>query len=413
MSVMQVPRLIAPGLTFGAALSNSTQERPCASLPVTTRRIGFGSLVSISGLTFQPRRNAMRVRPALSSGLRALSCVHITLQNVGRRRVRKRSVAVAVLGGIALAMGAVQIAAAQAQNYPNHPVKIIVGPSPDIFSRIVAEHLQQVWGQPVIVEPRPGAGGKLAVGAVSSAAPDGHTMLFATPTYTLNTAMKTATYDLMKELVPAAIIGVISYALVVHPSVPAKTVAELVAYAKQTPGKVNCASAGIGTVPHLACEYLNKVAGTQILHVPYRDVNSGTMATVGNTTQMFFGVSTSAKSQIDGGALRGIAVSTARRSVLLPQLPTMVEAGFSTFDMPGWGGLFATAGTPKDVLDKINQEVQRAVLKPEYQKRLIAAGMETPPPMDAAQFKTFAEDDIKRWTGFVAAIGDDKLKGEQ
>src|ERR1051325_3506159 len=127
MSVMQVPRLIAPGLTFGAALSNSTQERPCASLPVTTRRIGFGSLVSISGLTFPPRRNAMRVRPALSSGLRALSCVRITLQNVGRRRVRKRSVA-AVLGGIALAMGSVQIAAAPAQKLPHHPVKIIVGP---------------------------------------------------------------------------------------------------------------------------------------------------------------------------------------------------------------------------------------------------------------------------------------------
>src|ERR1044071_8312663 len=291
MSVMQVPRLIAPGLTFGAALSNSTQERPWASLPVTTRRIGFGSLVNIAVLSFSPRRKLCEL------GLhchRACMIYHAqqSRQRSGRTRVRT---SVAVVLGAALTLGIVQPAAAQAQSYPNHPVKIVVGPSPDVFSRIVAEHLQQVWGQPVIVEPRPGAGGKLAVGAVSSAAPDGHTMLFATPTYTLNTAMKTATYDLMKELVPAAIIGVISYALVVHPSVPAKTVAELVAYAKQNPGKVNCASAGIGTVPHLACEYLNKVAGTQILHVPYRDVNSGTMATVGNTTQMFFGVSTSAK----------------------------------------------------------------------------------------------------------------------
>ncbi|AMN39351.1 Bug family tripartite tricarboxylate transporter substrate binding protein [Rhodoplanes sp. Z2-YC6860] len=326
--------------------------------------------------------------------------------------MRKRSAA-AVIGGVALALCSVQSAGAQAQNFPNHPVKIVVGPSPDIFSRIVAEHLQQVWGQPVIVEPRPGAGGKLAVSAVSSAPPDGHTMLFATPTYTLNTAMKTATYDLMKELVPVANIGVISYALVAHPSVPAKTVAELVAYAKQNPGKLNCASAGIGTVPHLACEYLNKVAGTNILHVPYRDVNSGTMATVGNITQMFFGVSTSAKSQIDSGTLRGLAVSTAQRSVLLPNLPTMMESGYPTFNMPGWGGLFATAGTPADVVDKINREVQRAVLKPESQKRLIAAGMETPPPMDAAAFKTFVEDDIKRWTAFVAAVGIDKLTTQQ
>lgn len=216
----------------------------------------------------------------------------------------------------ALTVLPVSFAAAQAQNFPNHPIKIIIGPSPDIFSRIVAEHLQQAWGQPVVVEPRPGGGGKLAVTAVSSAAPDGHTLLFATPTYTLNTAMQVASYDLLKEFEPVSIIGVISYVLVTHSSVPATSVAELVAYARQN--KLNCASAGIGTVPHLACEYLNKLAGTEILHVPYRDVNSATMATVGNVTQMFFGVSTSAKSQIDSGTLRGLAVSTAQRSLLRP-----------------------------------------------------------------------------------------------
>ncbi|MGZ3322029.1 MAG: Bug family tripartite tricarboxylate transporter substrate binding protein, partial [Xanthobacteraceae bacterium] len=219
--------------------------------------------------------------------------------------------------------------AAHAQSFPNHPIKIIVGPSPDVFSRIIAEHLQQAWGQPVVVEPRPGAGGKLAVTAVSSAAPDGHTLLFATPTYTLNTAMKVASYDL-REFVPVANIGLISYALVTHSSVPATSVAELVVHARQNPGKLNCASAGIGTVPHLACEYLNKVAGTNILHVPYRDVNSAMVATVANVTQMFFGVSTSAKSQIESGALRGLAVSTSQRSVLLPALPTMIESGYPT-----------------------------------------------------------------------------------
>src|SRR5215813_8050919 len=166
------------------------------------------------------------------------------------------------------------VTGASAQNFPNHPIKIIVGPSPDVFSRIVAEHLQQAWSQPVVVEPRPGAGGKLA--AVAAAAPDGHTLLFATPTYTLNTAMKVASYDLMKEFEPVAIIGLISYALVAHPSVPAASVGDFVAYAKRNPGKLNCASAGIGTVPHLACEYLNKVTGTSIVHVPYRDVNSAT-----------------------------------------------------------------------------------------------------------------------------------------
>jgi tripartite-type tricarboxylate transporter receptor subunit TctC len=313
---------------------------------------------------------------------------------------------------IVLAAGFSQVgrAAAQALGFPNHPIKIIVGPSPDIFSRIVAEHLQQVWGQPVVVEPRPGAGGKLAVMAVSSAVPDGHTLLFATPTYTLNTAMKVATYDL-KEFAPVANIGLISYALVTHSSVPATSVAELVAYAKQNPGKLNCASAGIGTVPHLACEYLNKVAGTNILHVPYRDVNSGMVATVANVTQMFFGVSTSAKSQIESGTLRGLAVSTSPRSVLLPTLPTMIESGYPTFNMPGWGGLLATTGTPKDIVEKLNIEVLRAVQRPELQKRLIAAGMEPAPPLDPNGFRTFIENDIARWMQFVETVGVDRLKG--
>ena len=312
----------------------------------------------------------------------------------------------------ALASAPHEWTAALAQSFPNHPIKIIVGPSPDIFSRIVAEHLQQVWGQPVVVEPRPGAGGKLAVTAVSTAAPDGHTLLFATPTYTLNTAMKVASYDLLTEFAPVANIGLISYALVTHPSVPVKSATDLVAYARQNPGKLNCASAGIGTVPHLACEYLNKVAGTNILHVPYRDVNSAMIATVGNVTQMFFGVSTSAKAHIESGTLNGLAVSTPQRSILLPTLPTMMESGYPTFNMPGWGGLLATSGTPREIVAKLNAEVQRAVQRPELQQRLIAAGMEPPPALNPDGFRTFIEADIARWAQFVDSAGIDKLKGD-
>ena len=184
---------------------------------------------------------------------------------------------------------------AWAQGFPNRPIKIVVGPSPDVFARIVGEHLQQSWGQPVIVEPRPGAGGKLAAAAVANADPDGHTLLFATPTYTLNAAMKLASYDLVKEFEAVSILGLISYALVVHPSVPARSVAELVALAKSRPGGLNCASAGIGTVPHLACETLNRLAGVNVVHVPYRDVNAAMMGAVSGTVQMFVGVSTTAK----------------------------------------------------------------------------------------------------------------------
>ena len=234
-------------------------------------------------------------------------------------------------------------------------------------------------------------------------------MLFTTPTYTLNTAMKVATYDLLKEFDAVAIVGLISYALVAHPSVPAKSVPELINYAKRNPGKLNCASAGIGTVPHLACEYLNKIAGVSIVHVPFRDVNSAMMATVGNTTQIFFGVATNAKAQIDAGALRGLAVSTERRSLLLPDLPTMIEVGNPTFNMPGWGGFITPAGAPARAVAKLNGEIRRAVDRPELRARLVAAGMEPPPPYGPAEVREFLADDIARWTRFVDAVGVDKL----
>ena len=313
--------------------------------------------------------------------------------------------------GLTVALTSAQFgdAAVQDSDFPKHAIKLIVGPSPDVFSRIVAEHLQEAWGQPVIVEPRPGAGGKIAVNAVLAAPPDGYTMLFTTPTYTLNTAMKVATYDLLKEFDAVAIVGLISYALVAHPSVPAKSVPELINYAKRNPGKLNCASAGIGTVPHLACEYLNKIAGVSIVHVPFRDVNSAMMATVGNTTQIFFGVAANAKAQIDAGALRGLAVSTERRSLLLPDLPTMIEVGNPTFNMPGWGGFITPAGAPARAVAKLNGEIRRAVDRPELRARLVAAGMEPPPPYGPAEVREFLADDIARWTRFVDAVGVDKL----
>lgn len=184
---------------------------------------------------------------------------------------------------------------------------------------------------------------------------------------------------------------------------------ELIDYAKHNPGKLNCASAGIGTVPHLACEYLNKVAGVRIVHVPFGDVNSAMMATVANTTQIFFGVATNAKAQIDAGALRGLAVSTTRRSLLLPNLPTMMESGYPTFNMPGWGGFITPAGAPPAVVAKLNAEIRRIVAMPDVRMRLIAAGMEPPPPDDPAEVGKFIADDIARWTSFVEAIGIDKL----
>jgi tripartite-type tricarboxylate transporter receptor subunit TctC len=320
-----------------------------------------------------------------------------------------RSVAICAVASL-LAAGFLLCGQARAQDFPTRPIRLIVGPSPDVFSRIIAEHLQQAWGQPVVVEPRPGGGGKLAAAAVASAEPDGHTLLFATPTYTLNAAMKLASHDLVKDFEAVSLIGLISYALVVHPSVEARSIAELIALAKARPGKLNCGSAGIGTVPHIACETLNKSAGINIVHVPYRDVNSAMMGTVGGTVQMFVGVSTTAKAQIQAGTVRGLAVTTAQRSTLMPELPTMVESGFPDFVMPGWGGFLAPARTPKEIVQKLNAEMQRAVGKPEVQARLLTVGMETPPTLGPAGVADFIRDDVARWTRLVDAVGLEKLR---
>ncbi len=321
------------------------------------------------------------------------------------------------IAGFLLALGWPPSAGAQTQNtarsFPNRAIKIIVGPSPDIFSRVIAQELQDIWGQPVVVEPRPGAGGKIAATAVSSAEPDGYTLLFATPTYTLNTAMKLASYDLARDFEPVSLLGVISYVLVVHPSVSARSVAELVALARQRRGALNCASAGVGTVPQLACELLNKSAGVEIVHVPYRDVNSAMAGTVGGHVQMFFGVSASARQQIAAGTVRGLAVTTGQRSTLLPDLPTMVESGFPRFVMPGWGGFLAPAGTPKDIVDKLNGEIRRVLQKPAVQQKFAALGMEPPPPYTSAQFGEFVRNDVARWTEFVNAVGLEKLRETQ
>jgi len=311
---------------------------------------------------------------------------------------------------VVLIAASLSCTAVRAQDFPTRPIRLIVGPSPDVFSRIIADHLQQAWGQPVVVEPRPGGGGKLAASAVANAEADGHTLLFATPTYTLNAAMKLASDDLVKDFEAVSLLGLISYVLVVNPKLDVHSVGELVALAKTRPGKLNCASAGIGTVPHIACETLNLSAGVNIVHVPYRDVNSAMMGTVGGTVDMFVAVSTTAKAQIEAGTVRGLAVTTAERSTLLPTLPTMVESGFPNFVMPGWGGFLAPAHTPKQIVQKLNAEIERGIRRPEVQARLLTVGMEPPPVLDPSGVADFVRDDVARWSALVQAVGLDRLR---
>lgn len=295
-----------------------------------------------------------------------------------------------------------------AQNYPTKPIRIIVGPSPDAVARVVGQHLQETWGQPVVVEARTGAGGQIAATTVASAEPDGHTLLFATPSYTLNTAMKTASYDVVKDFAPAALIGTGAYTLVVHPGVPANSVGELIALAKTQPGKLNCASAGVGTAPHLACETFNKIPGVSVVHVPYRNVNEAMNGVVAGHVQLFVAVSLVAKQQMQSGSVRGLATTGPRRSALLPELPSLAESGYPNFVLSGWNGFLAPAGTPKAILDKLNAEVRRGSEQAAVKERLIALGQEFL-PLDVPEFAGFVRDDVARWTALVEAVGRDKL----
>jgi tripartite-type tricarboxylate transporter receptor subunit TctC len=306
---------------------------------------------------------------------------------------------------VLLAFSAAPIAA---QTFPSKPVRIIVGPSPDAVARVMGQHLQETWGQPVVIEARTGAGGQIAATTVASSDPDGHTLLFATPSYTLNTALKTASYDVVRDFDAAGLIGTGAYTLVVHPSVPAKTFGELIALAKAQPGKLNCASAGIGTAPHIACEAFNKIPGVNVVHIPYRNVNEAMSGVVGNHVQMFVAVSLVAKQQMQSGGVRALATTGTKRSMLMPELPTLAESGYPNLVLGSWNGFLAPARTPMPILDKINGEVLRGIALPGVKERLLTLGQEFL-PLDVAGYRAFIEADVARWRVLVDSIGRDRL----
>lgn len=321
---------------------------------------------------------------------------------------RAMTLSSAIRTPLALACCLAASAFALAQDFPTKPIRVIVGPSPDAVPRVLAPFLHKLWGQPLVIEARTGAGGQIAANAVTSADADGHTVLFTTPTYMLGTALKTATYDVARDFAPAALIGTGAYTLTVHPSIPAKSVDELVAYLKANPGKVNCASAGLGTAPQIACELFNKMPGVKVVHVPYRNVNAAMNDLVAGQVQMFVAVSLVAKAQMQAGTVRGLATTGQKRSELLPQLPTIAESGFPDFVLSGWNGFLAPAGTPRPVLEKINAGVRKALADTEVRERLVTLGQEFI-DLDVNGFTKFVNDDLARWTKLVEFIGREKL----
>jgi len=303
-----------------------------------------------------------------------------------------------ILAGLVFAGNAI------AQPYPAKPIRFIVGPGPDALARVIGQQLTQAWGQPVIIDQRGGGGGTISAEAVARAAPDGYTLLLATGTHTINPSMYKVSYDMVKDFAPVTLLASTPFILAVHPSVPVNSVGELIKLAKSKPGALNYGSGGSGTPPHLATELFKATAGIDIVHVPYKTVAAAITDLVAGQLQVMFTVGPAGLPQIRAGRIRGLAVSTARRSAFAPELPTVAESGLPGFDVFGWNGLLAPAGTPAAVVAKLHGETVRALQNPEVRERIATFGFE-PVGNSPADFGEFVKADIARWARVVKESG--------
>jgi tripartite-type tricarboxylate transporter receptor subunit TctC len=309
--------------------------------------------------------------------------------------------------------GAASLAAipgtAFAQTYPQRPISLIVpwapGGSTDILARIVAEHLRQALGQPVIIENRTGASGNIGTLAAARAAPDGYTLLFNTMSvHTMNHALfATMPFDGVKDFSPITLLAYVTNTMVVHPSVPANTVAEFIAYAKANPGKIAYASSGPGSTNHLCAALLERMAGIEMLHVPYRGGAPAVVDTVAGQTQLFFTAGTQSLEHVKAGKLKLLAITEEKRSTLLPGVPTVGET-VPGYEMTVWYGAFSAAGVPKEIVTRLNAEIGRILFLPEVKTRMADIAVEvagSTPDELALRMRS----DADKWGGIIKSLG--------
>jgi tripartite-type tricarboxylate transporter receptor subunit TctC len=316
------------------------------------------------------------------------------------------------LGAAAVAALAVSAAfsPAHAQTYPSRAITLVIpfapGGSTSIVGRGIADKMSELLGEKVVVDNRPGAGGTVGTKAVAKSEPDGYTLVLGyTGTLAIGPSLyKSAGYDPRKDFAPIGLIGNAPNSLVVHPSFPAKTVAELVAYAKANPGKVNFGSAGAGTVSHITGEYFASSAGITLVHIPYKGTGPALTDLLGGHIPMAFAPIPASHPSVTAGLLRALAVTSTTRSSLLPDVPTMAEAGLKGFDASLYYGLAAPAGTPRPIIDKLNKTLRDALASDEVKKQLGQDGTEITPgtPEDYADF---IDRDEKKWSQLLKASG--------
>jgi tripartite-type tricarboxylate transporter receptor subunit TctC len=315
--------------------------------------------------------------------------------------VARYGLAVAALVGFFIPAGA--------QDYPARTVKIIVpfgagGPA-DIYARFLGQHLQESLKQSFVIEDRPGAGAIIGTGEVAKSAPDGYTLLMMSNTHTTNETLRpNKPFQLMRDFVPVAPVNYSDLLMVVHPSVPANDLKEFLALLKSKPGALNYASSGPGTPYHMAAELFKAMSGTDIVHVPHKASGEARTAVIGGHVQMMIDAITTTAPTVQGGEVRALGTTGKARSRLLPDVPTIAEAGVPGYEATIWLGLMAPAGTPKPIVDKLNAEVGKILRRPEVKEAWAKQGAE-PLVMTPDEFDKYLRTDIDKWAKVIHTAG--------
>jgi tripartite-type tricarboxylate transporter receptor subunit TctC len=299
--------------------------------------------------------------------------------------------------------------AAIAQGYPSGPLRIVVpftpGGGTDILARLLAQKLNESWGQPVVVENRPGAAGTVGTAFVAKAAGDGYTLLIVPAGYAGNPGLyKQLPYDHTRDLAPISWLASGPLTLVVHPSLPAKSVKELIVFARARPGEINFGSSGAGTLPHLSAELFNSMSGIRMVHIPYKGAGAAVTDVLAGRVPIYFMNILQSVSLIKAGKLRALGVTTPERSPIAPDIPSIAESGLKGYDMTNWYGLLAPAATPREAIVKLNSEVVRILNLPELKGRLADDGM-TVVASTPERFAEFLARETDKFTKVIEAAG--------
>src|SRR5215510_2196184 len=311
-------------------------------------------------------------------------------------------------GAVVTAGALAMIAPAAAQDYPKKQIELVVpfvaGGTTDNIARLIAQRFSDSWGQTVIVSNRPGGGSTIGTNAVAKAAPDGHTLLITTIGFAINAGLQKLPYDPVKDFAPIAELASLPLMLVVHSSLPATNLKEFVALVKSKPGGWDYASSGSGTSPHLATEMFKAMAGIDLVHVPFKGNAEAMNALLGGHVKIYFTLVPAAIQHVRAGTLRPLAVTTEQRLPYLPDVPTVAEEGYSGYEISSWQGAFAPAGTPKDVVAKINGELVRLVNTSDVRARMAREGAD-PVGSTPEAFTERVKSEIVKWSKVTKDAG--------